>query len=141
MSGGNFNLSNLTVTTGNVTISAAGTISSSGTGVLFNNGNRITIDGGTLTIDNAELITEDLTFSTDHDIVTINSGLMSFDNGNNTSISGAGTNRHVNGTIRVYMDNSSKDADTYPIGNGSFYAPIEIDPNGRNISGSSLSSI
>jgi hypothetical protein len=58
-------------------------------------------------------------------ILTTNSGTMLiFDN--NASASNAGSTSHVNGPVRRLVANSGNTAFTFPVGNGSVYAPIGI---------------
>jgi hypothetical protein len=141
MAGGSLNLASfLLICNGDIFITANGTISSTGAGQIYTN-NVLEVNNGTLTINNAEVITDDLDFNSANDIITTNNGLLSFDNDNNHNITGAATDRHVNGTIRVYMDNTAKSLETYPIGNGTFYAPIQLSTNGKDSAGGNLSGV
>ena len=133
MNGGNFSLGSSVVSpSGDISITGNSTISGTGTGRIFSS-NTTTVNGGTLTLDNAELTTQDLTFSSDNKITTINDGIFSFTS-NNNAISGANANRHINGIIRVYIDNQSKATATYPTGNGTTYAPVRLEiPSSNSI--------
>ena len=140
MAGGNLNLASFLLTlNGDIFITGNGSISSTGTGRIYTSG-VLEVNGGTLTINNAEVITDDLDFNSANDILTTNNGLISFDNGNN-NVTGAASDRHVNGTIRIYMDNAVKSVATYPVGNGTFYAPIQLSTNGKDSAGVNLSNI
>jgi hypothetical protein len=148
LSGGNIDLvSYKFLSSGDNTVSSNATIKSSGTGLFFNNSQKTTIGNNvTLTIDNAEYITDDLTFnSSANDIETINGGVFSFDNsgqsGTNGS-NGASASRHINGTVRVYYDgNSSSDTRIIPLGDGTAYAPVTILFSVNDINNNALSNI
>ena len=144
LSGGNIDLvSYKLITGGDLTISANGTIKSNGAGIVDLNSNNTAINGGNLTLDNAELITDNLSFSSTqanaYDVITIGSGVLSFEKGSN-SINNVAADRHINGTVRIYLDNNSKTL-TAHVGNGSVYAPVALSFNGKDSLGSNLSSV
>jgi len=144
LSGGNINLASYTlISSGNTTVSSNATIQSSGTGLFSNGSSRTTIGNGvTLTIDNAEYITDDLTFNTTaNDIVTINGGIFSIDNSGNT-VSGASASKHINGTARIYYDGANtQDTITLPVGNGTVYAPVRFLFSGNDVNNNALTDI
>ena len=142
MTGGTLNLASFLVSnSGNISITGNSTISGSGAGILDASNNTLTLNNGDLTIDNAEVIIDDLTFSSANDVNTLNAGRLAFDNSGNHNVNNASASRHVNGTIRVYVDNSSTNLNTYPLGNGTVYAPVRLQPNGNDSSGTTLSTV
>ena len=142
LSGGTLNLASFILKDdGDLTITGNATIISSGAGILDASDKKLIINGGNLSISNAEVIIDDLDFNSANDVVTSNAGRLAFDNSGNHNISNASASRHVNGNIRVYLDNSSTNMNIYPLGNGTYFAPASIDPNGKDSLGTTLSTI
>ena len=140
MSGGTLSLGSFVLSASdNISITGDATITGSGTGYMNANNRTLTINNGNLTLDNVELIIDNLTFSSAHDISTTNGGILSFNNSSVHTINNAAADRHVIGKIRVYLDNSSTNSNTYPLGDGSAYAPIFLEANGRDSAGTNLS--
>ena len=141
-SGGSLDLSTYTLNiNANFSVTGNTTITASSAGFIDCNGNTLTINGGNLTLDKVELLIDKLTFSSANDIITSNDALLSFDNSNGHAVNNAATDRHVNGTIRVYLSNGNTTVNTYPLGNGSYYAPLSVTPTGKDSSGTNLSSV
>ena len=139
MSGGTLSLGSFVLASENISITGNSTITGSGTGYIDANTRTLTINGGNLTLDNSDLIIDNLTFSSAHDISATNGGILSFNNSSGHTINNAAADRHVIGKIRVYLNDSSTNSNTYPLGDGLAYAPIFLQANGRDSSGTNLS--
>ena len=136
--GGNLDLNDNTLTTSSdvsVAKNASIDATTAGGGILELASNNLSISGGSLSIYKAEMIIDNLIFSsaTTHKITTTNGGMLSFDASTHT-LSNIGNSNHVDGIIRYYLTNSQKTAFTFPIGDGTVYAPIKIDPSASSIS-------
>ncbi len=140
MSGGTINLGSYVISaSSNISITGNATITSSGTGLInCANSQTLTINGGTLTLDNAEVVIDNLTFSSADDITTTNGGKLSFSNSGSHTITGGAADRHVIGKIRAYLDNSTTNLHAYPLGDGSVFAPVYLQGNGKDSAGTTL---
>lgn len=139
LGGGTLSLGGATMTLGgNITVTAASTIQSTGLSKLDATGNLLTINGGTLLLNNVEVVIDDLTFSSNHDINSSNGGFLAFDNSSQHNINGsspgqATNSAHVNAKVRLYTKSGNNNTFYFPVGDGTVYSPFIFDPN--NVTG------
>lgn len=140
MGGGTFSLGGAAISVGgNLSVTGNSTISSSGLSRLDATGSLLTINGGTLLLDNVEVVIDDLTFSSNHNINASNGGFLAFDNSSQHQINGsnpgfATNNAHVNAKVRLYTKNTNTGLFNFPIGDGTVFSPYIFTPT--TVSGS-----
>ncbi len=134
-SGANLNLNGKYVDLLSENIDVRGNATITGTSLQKLNAwnGTLDIDGGTLTLNNVEVVIQHLKFSTSHDIVASNGGFLSFDNQtdhdiNNNSPGFATNDAHVNAKVRLYTRNGRTNTFNFPIGDGSVYSPYIFAP-------------
>ena len=135
LSGGSINLgSNTLRVTSAISIKSAGTIQASSLSMLDATGASLTIDGGNLTLNNVEVVVTSLSFVSSHDIISSNSGFLSFDDNTSHALSSVDNTSHVNAKVRLYLKNGNNSIFNFPIGDGTVYSPFIFDP--KNVPGS-----
>ncbi len=129
LSGNTFNTAGfLSAIGGNVTITSASTLQSTGVSRIDATGATLTINGGGLLLNNVELVIDNLTFTTSHYITASNGGFLSFDNSTVHTLTSVDNTSHVNAKVRLYTKNNNTNTVLFPIGDGSVYSPFIFTP-------------
>jgi hypothetical protein len=140
LNGNTFNTAGfLSTIGGNVTVTSASTLQSTGVSRIDATNQTLDINGGGLLLNNVELVVDDLDFTTANFITASNGGFLSFDNSSGHDINGnspgvALNTAHVNAKVRLYTKSTNGSTFNFPIGDGTVYSPFIFDPT--NVTGS-----
>ena len=116
---------------GDIILNQSATFKSSNGSKLNATGDRLTVNNSAaqLTLDNVELVIDDLRFNSSNDINGTNGGFLSFDNSDNHTITSVSNAGHVTCKVRLYTENkSSYNSFAFPVGNGTVYSPFIFTP-------------